>query len=36
MRYALAKAMRRGLKEIPVELTPFLADDHQLIVRPQP
>lgn len=27
MRYALAKARRRGLKQIPTELLPFLSDD---------
>ncbi|CAN5359447.1 MAG: hypothetical protein H0V47_11305 [Chloroflexia bacterium] len=27
MRYALAKARRRGLKQIPAELLPFLSDD---------
>ena len=29
MRYALAKAQRRGLKQIPVELAAFLTDDRQ-------
>jgi hypothetical protein len=31
MRYALAKALRRGLKAVPAELAPFL-DDHQLLI----
>jgi hypothetical protein len=29
MRYALAKAQRRGLKSIPDDLVPFLTDDEQ-------
>lgn len=29
MRYALAKAMRRGLKQVPVELEPFLTHEER-------
>ncbi len=30
MRYAVAKALRRGLKRLPVELTPYLPDGFSL------
>lgn len=29
MRYALAKALRRGLKQVPLDLIPFLTDDER-------
>ncbi len=29
MRYALAKALRRGLKQVPAELEPFLAEEER-------
>jgi hypothetical protein len=33
MRYALAKALRRGLKRIPLELLPFAGEPHMLISK---
>lgn len=30
MRYALSKALRRGLKQIPPELVPFLTDEERI------
>ena len=33
MRYALAKALRRGLKSVPAELAPFLDGDQLLIAK---
>lgn len=33
MRYALAKALRRGLKRIPPELLPFTGEPHSLIAK---
>jgi hypothetical protein len=31
LRYALAKALRRGLKQVPVELEPYLPSQVKLV-----